>query len=312
VESAAGQGSAFHFTVTASCGQEVSPEGTLDVRGLAGVRVLVVDDNATNRSILAESLSLWGMQPLIAENARDAIDLYNSSAVSIPLILTDVHMPDMDGFELAANIKNRASAATIVLLTSGSHAGDVARCKDLSIEGYLTKPVSQKDLQAAILRVLQPHLLRAQSSAPSETGNAPDTNGIRPPLRILLAEDNVVNQKVAVRMLQNEGHTVTVANNGREVLAALEREPFQLILMDVQMPEMDGFEATAAIRARERFTGAHLPIIAMTAHAMAGDQERCLGAGMDGYISKPVHKAELVQAINALRGLAEAISSGLA
>ncbi len=312
VESAAGQGSTFHFSVAAGCGKELSPQSASDVRALAGVRVLVVDDNATNRSILAEVLSLWGMQPLVAENAAEAIRLYHSSSVSIPLILTDVHMPDMDGFEMAANIKNSAAAATIVMLTSGSHAGDVARCKDLGIEAYLSKPVSQKELQAAILRVLQPHLLRAQTPAPEEAKKASGSIGTRAPLRILLAEDNVVNQKVAVRMLQNEGHSVAVANNGREALAALEREPFQLILMDVQMPEMDGFEATAAIRARERFTGIHLPIIAMTAHAMAGDQERCLGAGMDGYISKPVHKSELVEAINALRNLADAIPHGLA
>jgi CheY-like chemotaxis protein len=174
----------------------------------------------------------------------------------------------------------------------------VARCRELGIEAYLTKPVSRDELHAAILKALA-GASRFPQAGDAGPGAAPRKSVSRPkgPLRILLAEDNMVNQKVVVHFLEKEGHTVQIAANGREAVSALERERFDLVLMDVQMPEMDGFEATAAIRARERFTGARLPILAMTAHAMSGDRERCLAAGMDGYVAKPVHKAELLEAI---------------
>ena len=221
-------------------------------------------------------------------------EIYDSASVPIPLVLTDVHMPDMDGFDLAAEIRRRGDTAKIVLMTSGSHADDIARYRELKIDAYLTKPVSQKELQAAILRVLKPPRRRANRSGPASRGTpSPQPHRAASPLRILLAEDNLVNQTVAQRMLEREGHQVVVVGNGLEALATLDRETFQLILMDIQMPLMDGFEATAAIRERERLTGGRVPIVAMTAHAMTGDKDRCLTAGMDGYIAKPVSKAEL-------------------
>jgi two-component system sensor histidine kinase/response regulator len=301
VESETGQGSTFRFTVAVRVGSHAPSELNVAQPILQGTPVLVVDDNATNRRILAEFLSRWGMRPTMAGSAFEAIQILESSPMPFPLILTDVHMPEMDGFELASYIKRRGTMATIVMLTSGSHTGDLERCRELGVEGYLTKPVAQNELRAAILRVLA---RRSPQVDPAEAANADEPSHSTGPvkarreaLRILLAEDNVVNQKVTQRILSNEGHSVEVAGNGREALAALERGPFDVLLMDVQMPEMDGFEATAAIRARERFTGARLPIVAMTAHAMAGDEERCLAAGMDGYVAKPVRKAELLGSI---------------
>jgi two-component system sensor histidine kinase/response regulator len=299
MESEPGRGSTFHFTVRAATAVSASRERTVEPAALRGVRVLVVDDNATNRRILSETLSLWGMRPLVADSAAQALRIYQSAEPPIPLILTDVHMPEMDGFQLAAEIKRRTTTATIVLLTSGSHAGDVARCRELNVDAYLTKPVAQKELRASILRVLQPLMGEAGgSNMPSPGTPAAQPHEAARSLRILLAEDNLVNQKVARRMLELEGHQVEVVGNGREAIAALDRDLFHLVLMDIQMPEMDGFEATAAIRERESFAGGRVPILAMTAHAMSGDEDRCLTAGMDGYIAKPVRKAELVQAIN--------------
>jgi len=299
MESDAGKGSIFRFTVRVATGSDCTHERIVEPTALQGVLVLVVDDNATNRRILAETLSRWGMRPLVADTAAAGLRLLESSAAPILLALTDVHMPEMDGFELAEQIRRRADNAKIVMMTSGSHADDIARCRELKVDAYLTKPVAQKELQSAILRVLQRPNARAMRSGLASQG-APALQPHTPtgPLRILLAEDNLVNQKVALRMLEHEGHQVVVAGNGREVLAALEREAFQLVLMDIQMPLMDGFEATAAIRERERLTGERLPILAMTAHAMSGDKDRCLTAGMDGYIAKPVSKAELQEAIS--------------
>jgi CheY-like chemotaxis protein len=191
------------------------------------------------------------------------------------------------------------------MLTSGSRAGDIDRCRDLGIDAYLTKPVAQHNLRSVILRVLAQRTQQATGTISGRPGEGedhslPSADQDNESLRILLAEDNVVNQKVAVQMLVNQGHRVVVVSNGLEALAALDHDSFDLILMDVQMPEMDGFEAAAAVRARERRTGERVPILAMTAHAMAGDQERCLSSGMDGYIAKPVHKADLLKAIRSV------------
>ena len=209
-------------------------------------------------------------------------------------------MPDMDGFSVAEEIKKdpELAGATLLMLTSAGQQGDGARCRALGIAAYLMKPISQAELLEAILAVL---------GMPSD---GPDRRQVvtrhslresRRKLRILLAEDNKVNQLVAARLLEKRGHTVVIAGNGREALAALD-EPgsggFDLILMDVQMPDMDGFEATGIIRAREKSSGTHLPIIAMTAHAMKGDEERCLAAGMDGYVSKPIQVEQLFATID--------------
>ena len=308
VESQTGQGSTFWFTVLVHAAAGPGAADHFDQARLLGVPVLIVDDNATNRRILAESLSGWGMRPLVADSGPAAIRLLDDSSDPIPLILTDVNMPDMDGFQLAAAIKRRGAAAMIVMLTSGSHTGDVARCRELGIDAYLTKPVSRTELRTAILRVLgskpERPLQGPYLSRPEQPAAIPGNQA----LRILLAEDNTVNQKVATRLLEREGHRVVVVGTGREAVAAVDRESFDVVLMDVQMPEMDGFEATFAIRARERFTGNRVPIVAMTAHAMSGDKERCLSAGMDGYLAKPVRRQDLLDAIR--QGMTCASPSG--
>src|SRR5713226_5495052 len=199
-------------------------------------------------------------------------------------------MPEMDGFTLAERIKKDPElvGATIMMLTSAGHLGDAARCQELGISAYLVKPIRQGELLEAICNVLNP---ATQKKAPLVTRHT--LRETRNRSRILLTEDNAVNQMLAVRLLEKRGYLVSVAGNGREALAALEKEDFDLVLMDVQMPEMDGFEATAAIRERERATGDRLPIVAMTAHAMKGDEGRCLAAGMDGYLTKPISPKSL-------------------
>ena len=224
----------------------------------------MVDDNASNRRILAGSLRRWGMRPTVVENGAAALEALGALANRFPLILTDVHMPEMDGFELAAHIKRLANTPMIVMLTSGSYAGDTARCRESGIEAYLTKPIAHNELRETILRVIArgPKRPGAGADPARECVNpSADKAAFRDnPLRILLAEDNLVNQKVALAMLKRQGHLVVVAGNGVEVVQAVERESFDLVLMDIQMPEMGGFEATAVIRARERKTGMHLPI----------------------------------------------------
>ena len=217
----------------------------------------------------------------------------------IPLVLLDAQMPQLDGFATAARIKadNTLGAATIMMLTSGGQRGDADRCRQLGISAYLSKPVRQWELREAILRVLGLKPQRADSSR-LVTRHSLQESPQR--LRILLAEDNAVNRELTTRILAKRGHLVVVAVNGKLALEALETQAFDLILMDVQMPEMDGFEATAAIRKREASAGTHIPIIAMTAHAMKGDRERCLQAGMDGYISKPVQADELLKLVEAM------------
>jgi two-component system sensor histidine kinase/response regulator len=306
MQSDIGRGSMFHFTVRLGIADDSSRGRDFGPPALQGVRALIVDDNATNRRILAETLTRWGMRPVVADSAPAALRLYQTADPPIHLILSDVHMPEMDGFELAGRIKRRTPTAVVVLLTSGSHAGDIARCRELNVDAYLTKPVIQKELQASILRVLQPPAVEARGTGlPLRGGTQQQPLEAARQLRILVAEDNAVNQKVALRMLESEGHSAVVVANGHEALAALERERFDLVLMDIQMPEMDGFETTAAIRAREHLTGRRIPILAMTAHAMTGDHDRCLIAGMDAYIAKPVKKADLMQAIYRVSGSPE-------
>jgi two-component system sensor histidine kinase/response regulator len=203
-------------------------------------------------------------------------------------------MPKMDGFELVERIRERPvlSTATIMMLTSAGHRGDAARCQELGVSAYLLKPIRQAELREAVARALG---ARAQHSAiPLITRfSLHDASAPSGSLRILLAEDNPVNQLLTTRLLEKRGHTVVVAGNGREALAACESESFDLILMDVQMPGMNGLEATAAIRTREKGGVKHLAIVALRAHAMKGDREKCLAAGMDGYLSKPIRTQEL-------------------
>jgi signal transduction histidine kinase/CheY-like chemotaxis protein len=297
VESQPGRGSTFHFTVQAGRGVSFAAGPSDPHKPFEGVPALIVDDNQTNRRILCENLSRWGMRPAEAESGSAAIRLLE--AASFPLVLTDVHMPEMDGFQLAERIKRRHRSALIAMLTSHTGAGDVARSRELGIDAYLTKPVAQAELRKAIAEVLL-HAPRA-TPAPPPPKPASESPKSAATLRILLAEDNPVNQKVALRMLEQQGHSVALAEDGRAALAAFGRGPFDLVLMDVQMPDMDGFEATAAIRNLERGTGAHIAIFALTAHAMAGDRERCLAAGMDGYIAKPIRKSDLLDALARVR-----------
>jgi two-component system, sensor histidine kinase and response regulator len=298
VESEPGKGSTFHFTVHFGVQKARSRSKPLKTISLQGMHVLVVDDNSTNRRILDAMLRRWMMVPVLAKGGGSGLALLNESAAlgkAFPLVLIDAQMPEMDGFMLAEQIKRNPSlaGATVMMLTSMGQRGDAARCRELGISAYLIKPIRQSELLDAIMtalgeqlgsnrpRLVTRHLLREA----------------RQKLRILLAEDNPVNRELAVRLLEKRGHQVEVARNGEEVMATLETQSFDLVLMDVQMPEMDGFQATIAIREKEKATGSHLRIIAMTAHSMKGDKERCLAAGMDGYVSKPIETKELFEVI---------------
>jgi signal transduction histidine kinase/CheY-like chemotaxis protein/HPt (histidine-containing phosphotransfer) domain-containing protein len=303
IESEVGNGSTFHFTVPLSLQQNPAKPAAVAPGEMQGLRVLVVDDNATNRRILFETLTHWGMKPTCVEGGRLAVsESQRATRAGEPYALTllDGCMPEMDGFEVAQELKDspELTNTTIMMLTSSGQRGEAARCREMGVAAYLTKPITQSSLFDAIVNVLK------SPSAPTNTTAKLVTRDTlresKRSLRILLAEDSPVNQIFAVTLLQKHGHSVQVVENGKEALAALEAACFDVILMDVQMPEMDGFEATAAIRDHESRTGAHIPIIALTAHAMKGDRERCLDAGMDGYVSKPIRAEELLQAIDEL------------
>ena len=296
VESELGRGSTFHFTAQFGMDRAALAEPVrireVDVQSLP---VLVVDDNTTNRRILVEILTHWQMLPTaVASGAAALVALKEARAAGTPfaLVLLDAHMPGMDGFTLAEQVKQQAdlAEATIMMLTSGGQRGDAARCRELGIGAYLTKPVSQGELWEALIKALGKPAATAGAS-PVITRHTLREG--RPHLCILLAEDNLVNQKVAVSVLEKQGHLVTVVGDGQAALTALAQHAFDLVLMDVQMPILDGLETTAAIRARERTSGGHILIVAMTARAMKGDQEECLAAGMDGYVSKPLRRDDL-------------------
>jgi CheY-like chemotaxis protein len=281
-----------------------SPKQALRIgeEALRGLPVLIVDDNATNRRILEEVLQIWHMKPISVEDGRAALALMekaNADGKTFPLVLLDAQMPDMDGFEVAGKIKHnsRLANAVIIMLTSAGQSGDAARCREVGIDAYLSKPIKRTELLEAMKRVLGAQGVGLEKAPPDA---APASRESRKRLKILLAEDNRVNQAVATRLLEKRGHEVVLAETGKQALQRSAEEVFDIILMDVQMPEMDGLEATAAIRQRETIQGTHIPIIAMTAHAMVGDKERCLGAGMDAYISKPLQIKELFSAIEQL------------
>jgi signal transduction histidine kinase/DNA-binding response OmpR family regulator len=300
VESEPGRGSAFCFTVQVRVGKRSVSRKVRILPKVGGTPVLVVDDNATNRQILEEMLGRWGMRPTMASGGAAALALLDQAATagtSFPLVLLDAHMPDVDGFDVAERIKGTPALAktAVLMLTSSGRPGDLDRCRELSIAAHLLKPVAQGELLEAVVRALR--LSQERVGWSESTAEAVPSEKQRS-LRILLAEDNRVNQRLAVGLLEKGGHRVVVAADGQQALAALEREAFDLMLMDVQMPEMSGFEATARIRAGETQTGLRLPIIAMTAHAMKGDRERCLASGMDGYVSKPILAEALFRAID--------------
>jgi PAS domain S-box-containing protein len=299
VESEVGNGSRFHFTIRLPAVQAhpVQNPSESPLRTLHGVKALVIDDSPTNRRIMHGILSRWGMDIAVADGGAQGFEeLCAAWGAGKPyaLALTDLQMPEMDGFMVVEKIRQRKEFAnlSIMMLSSAGRRGDGARCQELGVSAYLLKPVRQLEMRGAILRVLGATGSKDQLPLVTRyTLNQTTVPSVS--LRILLAEDNSVNQRLATKLLQKRGHHVTLAGNGKEAVVAVEQHKFDLVLMDLQMPEMDGFEATAALRDRERETGTHLPVIALTAHALQGDRERCLEAGMDGYLSKPIRSQEL-------------------
>jgi signal transduction histidine kinase/CheY-like chemotaxis protein/HPt (histidine-containing phosphotransfer) domain-containing protein/putative methionine-R-sulfoxide reductase with GAF domain len=317
VESATGQGSTFHFILGFGLGRPGAAPAPLPVEQVRGLPVLVVDDHPTNRRIVIDTLVQWGLVPTAVDGGNAALAaLAGASAAGAPfaLVLTDTEMPDMDGFTLCERIKADGASAdtTLIMLSSAGRPGDAARCRAIGIAGYLTKPFTREELLGTILTAV---------GALPQPGGQPElvTRHVlrerRQRLRILLAEDNVVNQRFAVRLAERQGHAVEVASTGREALSVLESRRFDLVLMDVQMPDMDGFAAVAAIRDREAqasagtwvppasssfASGTRIPVVAVTAHAMAGDAERCLAAGMDAFVTKPIRPEELASTIDRL------------
>jgi two-component system sensor histidine kinase/response regulator len=326
VESELGRGSTFHFTAKF----EVAPAGSMDVAPIAEIKgrsVLIVDDNATTRRILDEALRDAGATTATAANAYEAIsavDKARRTGAPFDAVLSDANMPGGDGFVLYQQLqKSGQSPPLVMLLSSGDRLGDVARCDDAGVRHYLIKPVKASELIAMLTAAISGDLAPASAGTtrmsfesslsaidlpkpertviPALRGTAAPPPQMRP-LNVLLAEDSLVNQKLATGLMQNHGHRITVAHNGQEALAAVEAGSFDLVLMDVQMPIMDGITATRAIREREKAAGTHLPIIALTAHAMKGDRELCLSAGMDGYVTKPVRAGELFRTIESILG----------
>jgi PAS domain S-box-containing protein len=302
VESEIGRGSQFHFTAsfTRPCGAAAVPGATNE--SLVGMRVLIVDDNQTNRVILREMIESWEMRPTAVADAKEALlELQRAKESGPPyrVVLTDVHMPDIDGFQLTERITSSSDlgGTVILMLTSGDGPGDIERCRKVGGAAHLIKPVKQSELFDAIVESLG-----VVHDAGHATGEISAPTSPIQPLRILLAGDSFTNQRLAVGLLSKWGHDVTVAKNGLEAIAAFDAGAFDLVLMDVQMPEMDGFQATAVIREREACRNTRTPIIAMTAHAMKGDREECLAAGMDGYVAKPIRRDELQHAIEKVIG----------
>jgi PAS domain S-box-containing protein len=297
VESKVSQGSKFHFTVVLEMKKSESEPLAKEIHKLIDLPILVVDDNASNQRILKEILTNWRMKPTLANSGAEALNALGkgNSRNSFALMLLDLHMPDMDGFAVAEQIRNsyKQQGIKVILLTSASRPSDVVRCRELGISDYLSKPIKQSELFDAIVTAMAEHGGKRERYESASTFIQASERS----LRVLLAEDNPVNQTLAIRILERLGHKVQVVNNGKEAVARAQAEEFDVILMDVQMPEMDGLEATTAIRDAEAGTGKHVPIVAITAHAMKGDREKCLSAGMDDYLSKPIRIDELNQAM---------------
>ncbi len=299
VESEPGRGSRFHFTLPMKVA--VAPTKSRDdADRLRGLPALVIDDNATNRRILEETLRNWGIEPVMAASGPEALYLARHRASTtdrFALVLTDAHMPDMDGPDFIERLRElpHGESTPVIVMTSGDRAHELERFAQLCIAAHLLKPVHRTELLAAILKCVEPP--RSPLASTGDATSSVETPVELPALKILLAEDGLANQRLAIGLLEKWGHRVVLAQNGQEAVEAAAREPFDLILMDVQMPVMDGLEATAKIREQERERGGHVPIVAMTARAMRGDRALCLAAGMDGYVSKPVRRQELYDAI---------------
>jgi two-component system sensor histidine kinase/response regulator len=315
VDSEVGRGSTFSFTMRLGLQPDSATRPLRqDAARLKGMRALIVDDNATNRRLLEVWLTKWGLEPVSVESglvALTELERRARSASPYGLVLLDGCMPVMDGFEVARSMKRSSefNRTAIVMLTSTNARHDPQRCRALGVNDFLLKPVSGTDLLDSIISATDPAMDRTpaveQSAATRIVRGASR-------LRILVAEDHPVNQKYALRVLEKLGHSVALADDGVEVLSMLKEFRFDTVLMDVQMPNMSGLEATAAIRAREATEGGHLHIIAMTANAMQGDREACLAGGMDDYVSKPIQIDALIEALNRVESLAQPELTGTA
>src|SRR6266581_382427 len=300
VESEPGKGSIFHFT--GRFGLRTVAQGERVAIDFKGLRALVVEDHAVSRRILVDTLKRWNVEAQEAESCESVTEILERgkrAKTPFRLVLLDGTLPGVDSYELAAQLRKnpRLGVQSGIVLGSALRREEKGDRLDSEVLSCLTKPVKQSELLDAV---------RSVSGVPSRSGarRAAPASGrsqrIKPALHILLVEDNPVNCRLAQHVLEKEGYTVVAADNGAAALKKLERERFDLVLMDVQMPRMDGIEATAAIRNREKITGGYIPIIALTAHAMVGDRERCLKAGMDGYLIKPIQPAMLLEAIERL------------
>jgi signal transduction histidine kinase/DNA-binding response OmpR family regulator len=293
LESAVGKGTTFSFTLR--LGRWTPHNGEPKPVLFDGLQVLIVDDNATNRRILEELTRQWGMQPLIASSGAEALQLMDNAlatGTTVALTLLDVMMPAMDGYELARQLRRRATAIPILFLSSAGEPLSPECRRELGTVASLTKPLKHSDL----LETIQ-HLLGRQHALSVPKDVSPGVALTVSALRVLLAEDALVNQRLVTALLERRGHAVTVVPDGRSAVEELEQREYDVVLMDVQMPKLDGFQATALIREREQPLGRHTPIWAMTAHAMSGDRERCLAAGMDGYIAKPIRASDLIMTV---------------
>jgi two-component system sensor histidine kinase/response regulator len=300
LESQPGRGAEFQFTVSfGTHAGSVDKATPRELGDLQGAPVLVVDDNATNRRILEEVLINWGLRPTLVDGgaaALKAMEIAEQGGEPFLLVMLDYQMPDMDGFSVVERIRERPElkASTLMMLSSVGQKGDAQRCRELGVGAYLTKPIRQALLLDAILMALTKSPVAPR---PPELVTRHSLRETHRRMNVLLAEDNAVNRLVAIGILKKQGHLVEVAGDGRAAVELFATKPFDVVLMDVQMPEMDGLEATAEIRRREEGTGKHVPIIALTAHALPEDRERCLRAGMDGYLAKPFSAQDLFATI---------------
>jgi two-component system, sensor histidine kinase and response regulator len=296
LESESGRGSVFHFTAELEIAADQHSQALSDLKSLHNLPVLVVDDNATNRRILAELLQHWNLQPVMADSAaaaRKVLKEAEASACPIRLILLDHHMPVEDGIHFATSLSGTITATTcpIIMISSGSQPIDIDLGQQYGIVRFMTKPVIASELLNEVLRQFGGYQNISEKHLPAETPQ------LVHPRRLLLVEDNVINRRVAMGLLKARGHQAVVAENGQEAVDTLATQAFDVVLMDMQMPVMDGYEAIAELRQREHRTGGHIPIVAMTAEALKGDRERCLACGADDYVSKPINPVELYRAI---------------
>ncbi|MEM9659779.1 MAG: response regulator, partial [Planctomycetota bacterium] len=311
VDSQPGEGSDFHFTATFARAADRAERESADPSQLAGVAVLVVDDNAANRLVCEEMLSGWGMKAKAVDSGRHALQEFDQAAAAgqpYQLALIDVTMPGMDGFEMIRQLRQRpeAEALPIIILSTAIRAEDQRQAEEQHAACCLTKPITQSQLLEGVASAL--------GTAHTDVAAADDLTADRPtqflPRRVLLAEDGMVNRRVATRLLEKRGHVVTAVENGQLAIEAVQQGDFDLILMDIQMPVLDGLAATAAIRKQETNHDHPLPIIAITAHAMKGDRQRCLAAGMDDYVSKPFRPQELFAAVERIESAGARAAAG--